>query len=223
MAVPEAYRAISLIEFNVGAAASVALLNPLSAQLDALLALGLGPFQASLAAQFNAAVAAQATLALTISVGDVGIIASLKGAIAALAQLQAALAGALALGLPPIQLGLTAELSATAALAASLKVQLGGLQLLIRAALAIKIPAIQAAASLTAALGVGPFYVISFSGTTVGAVSSWLASQAPQLQSPVDTGVPPLPFSQPDVFGVLIFGPTPSAKASFDAIISVPP
>jgi hypothetical protein len=223
MALPDAYRAINLIDFNVGAAAAVALLNPLGAQIDALLALGLGPFQVALAAQFNAALAAQASLSLSISIGDIGIIGALKASIAALAQLQVALAGALSLGLPPIQLSLGAELAATAALAATLQVQLGGLQLLIKAALAIKIPAIQAAASLTAALGVGPFYIISFSGTTVGAVSAWLAAQAPQLQSPVDTGVPPLPFSQPDVFGVLIFGPTPSAKASFDAIISVPP
>jgi hypothetical protein len=223
MALPDAYRAVSLLDFNAGAAASVALLNPLGAQLDALLAAGLGPFQASLAAQFNASLAAQASLSLTLSMGDFALVAQLKAAIAALAQLQAALAGGLAVGLPPIQLGLSAELSATASLAATLKAQLGGLQLLIKAALAVKIPAIRAAASLSAALAVGPFYVISFSGTTVGDVAAWLQGQAPSLKSPIDAGVAELPFNQPDVFGVLIFGPNPSFQASFGAIIAVPP
>lgn len=221
MALPDSYRAISLIDFNVGAAAAVAFLNPLSAQLDALLALGLGPFQAALAAQFNAALSAQAQLSLSLSIGDIGIIAALQASIAALAQLQAALAGALALGLPPIQLSLGAELTATAALAATLQVQLGGLQLLIEAALAIKIPAVRAAAQLTAALSVGPFYCISFSDTTVGNVVTWLNART-ELKSPVDIGVPALPYSQTGVFGVLIFGQGTSAKASFDAIISVP-
>ena len=221
MALPDAYRAIDLLDFNVGAAAAVALLNPLAAQLDALLALGLGPFQTLLAAQFNAALAAQASLSLSISIGDIGIIGALKASIAALAQLQAALAGALALGLPPIQLSLGAELSASAALAATLQLQLGGLQLLIKAALAIKIPAIEAAASLGLALSVGPFFAISFSDTTVSAVSSWLAGEVSsgQLYSAVDSVA--MNVGDP-TFGVLIFGTDPSFQGAFSAIIHVP-
>jgi len=223
MPVPDTYRAISLLDFNVGAAAAVGFLNPLGAQLDALLALGLGPFQASLAAQFNAALAAQASLALTLSIGDFGLIASLKGAIAALAALQAALAGALALGLPPIQLGLSAELTVTAALAATLKIQLGGLQLLIKAALAVKIPALQLAAALNASLGAGPFFAVQFGinqPATLQEVSDWLAAEVAGGGLAADSQTL-APGSQ--TYGVLIFGTNLALTGSFGAIISVPP
>lgn len=223
MALPDAYRAIKLLDFNIGAASAVAFLNPMGAQIDALIALGLGPFGLSLGAQFNAALAAQASLSLSLSIGDVGLLASLKASIAALAALQAALAASLALGLPPIQLSLGLELSATAALAASLSLQLGSIQLLIKAALAIKIPAIKAAARLSASLNVGPFVCVSFSGTTVRNVSTFLAGEVAtgQLYAAAD-GIS-LDVDQGDVFGVLLFGPEPSAKGSFDAIIAVPP
>lgn len=219
MAIPDAYRAISLLDFNVGAAAAVAFLNPLSAQLDALLSLGLGPFQLALAAQFNAALGLQANLSLTLAIGDFSIVGALKASISALVQLQAALAGALAFGLPPITLGLSAELAATASLAAALQIQLGGLQLLIKAALAIKIPAIQAAAALTAALAVGPFFAISFSGVTLQQSSDWLAGEVLGGGLSADSQQL-LPGDQ--TFGVFIFGKNPSAQASFDAIIKVP-
>ena len=221
MALPDAYRAISLLEFNVGAAASVALLNPLAAQLDAMIALGLGPFQLGLAAQFNAALAATAALSLTLSIGDFALIANLKAAISALAQLQAALAAGLALGLPPISLGLTAELTLTASLAASMKIRLGAIQLLIQAALMVKIPAVKLAAQLSASLSVGPFFAVSFSDTTLSAVSSWLAAEVSSGGLSADSQT--LAPTQPGVFGVLLFGPNPSFSASFGAIISVPP
>lgn len=219
MAVPDAYRAITLLEFNVGAAAAVGFLNPLAAQIDALLALGIGPFQLALNAQFNAALGLQAQLALTISIGSFGIAAQLKGAIAALAQLQAALAASLSLGIPPISIGLSAELSATAALGASLKLQLGGLQILIQAALAIKIPAIQAAANLSAALAVGPFFAISFSGDNLQSVSNWLSGEVAGGGLSAD-GAQLLPGDQ--TYGVMVFGTNPSFQAQFGAIISVP-
>jgi hypothetical protein len=219
MPIPEAYRAISLFDFNVGAAAAVAFLNPLAAQIDGLISLGLGPFQVSLAAQFNAALAASATLALTISIGDLSLLATLKASIAALAQLSAALSASLAFGLPPISLGLSAELSATAALAAALKVQLGGLNILIKAALAVKIPAIRAAASLTAALGAGPFFAISFNNVTLQQATDWLSNEVAGggLNADAQTLLP-----GDQTFGVFIFGTSPSFQASFDAIIHVP-
>jgi len=223
MALPDAYRAIKLLDFNVGAAAAVGFLNPLAIQLDALLALGLGPFQVALAAQFNAAIALQAQLSLNISIGDLSIIAMLRASIAALAQLQVALAASLTLGLPPIQIGVGAELAATAALAVTLQARLGAIQLLIQAALAIKIPAIRASAMLSLALGVGPFFAISFSGTTVQAVHAWLGGEVAsgELYSPTDDVH--LSVYAPNTFGVLIFGTDPSFQASFDAIIRVPP
>jgi hypothetical protein len=220
---PDAYRAIKLLDFNIGAAAAVALLNPLGAQIDALIALGLGPFGLGLSAQFNAALAAQASLSLSLSIGDISLLASLKASIAALASLQAALAGALALGLPPIQLSLGAELTATVALAASLSVQLGSIQLLIKAALAIKIPAIKAAAGFAAALNAGPIFCIAFSGTTVRNVSTFLDGEVAngQLEAVADSAT--LGVDTAGVFGVLLFGAAPSAKVGFDAIIAVPP
>jgi hypothetical protein len=216
MAIPDAYRAITLAEFNVGAAAAVAFLNPLCAQIDALLALGLGPFQATLAAQFNAALAAQAQLALTVNLGAA---AQLAAAIAALVQLQVALSVSLSLGIPPISIGLSAELSATVALGAALKIQLGGLQLLIKAALAVKIPAIQAAAMLNASLPVGPFFAISFSNVQLQNVSSWLSSEVLSGGLSADSQV--LLPTDP-TYGVLVFGKNPSFQAQFGAIISVP-
>jgi hypothetical protein len=221
MALPDAYRAINLIDFNVAAAASVALLNPLAAQLDLMISLGLGPFQAALSAQLAAAVQASAALSLSFSIGDFSLVAQLQGLISALATLQAALAASLSLGLPPISLSIGAELTATLALAAALKLELSGIQLLIQAALRLTIPAIKLAASLTAALNVGPFYAISFSGTTLDGVSSWLSNELSSAGG-LDADGNFLARNQPDVFGVLLIGPDPSFSASFNAIISVP-
>lgn len=219
MAVPDAYRAISLIEFNVGAAAAVGFLNPLGAQLDALLALGLGPFQVTLAAQFNAALAAQASISLTVGLGQFAITAQFKAAISALAQLQAALSASLALGLPPVQFGLNANLAATAALAATLQAQLGGLQLLIKAAIAVKVPAIRTAASLNAALAAGPFFAISFSGETLQDTVSWLSAEVANGGLSADSHVL-RPADQ--TYGIFLFGSVPSFSGALAAIISVP-
>lgn len=222
MALPDAYRAITLLDFNVGAAAAVGLLNPMGAQLDALIGIALGPFTALLAAQFNAALAAQASLSLNISLGPMAAMAQLQAAVRALAQLIATFTAALALGFPPIQFSANANLSASLALAATLQAQLGGLKLLIQAALAVKIPAIKAAAGFAAALAVGPFFAISFSGTTVRSVSNWLAGEVASGQLYSTTDHVSLPVDQPDVYGVLIFGGNPSFRSQFGAIISVP-
>lgn len=214
MAIPDAYRAVSLGEFNVGAAAAVGLLNPLAAQIDGLIALGLGPFQASLNTQFNAALAAQMQLSI-IGVNDT--LAALKASIAAVVSLQASLQAALALGLPPISLG--AEIGAQGALALTLKAQLAGLQGLIRAALAAKVPAIQGASALGGALSAGPFFAVSFSGVQLQAVSSWLASEVAAGGLSADSQVL---ASNEQTFGVLVFGTNPSFQAAFGAIIAVP-
>ena len=219
MSIPDAYRATSLLDFNVGAAAAVAFLNPLAAQLDGLIALGLGPYQTSLNTQFNASIAAQASLSLTLALGDFSIVGALKSSIAALVQLQAALSSSLAFGLPSISLGLSAELGAAASLAAALKVQLGAVQLLIKAALAVKLPAITAAADLTASLNAGPFFAISFSNVTLQQASNWLSAEVGGggLSADSQTLLPA------DVTGgVFIFATDPSFQASFDAIIKVP-
>ncbi len=218
MAMPDAYRAITLLEFNPGVVAAVAFLNPLAAQIDLLIALGLGPFQLSLAAQFNAMLALQAQLSLNIGLGTAGLLETLKATLQAVITIQAAIAVSLSLGLPPISISLSAELSASVALAGALKLQLGGLQLLIKAALAIKIPALAFALGLN--LNAGPFFAISFSGVTLQNAANWLSAEVAggglsadsQYLAPTD-----------QVFGVFIFGAVPSIQAAFNAIIAVPP
>ena len=148
----------TLGQLNIGLTAAVAFLNPLGAQIDGMIAGGIGPFEAQLAAQLNAALSAQA--ALSIQVSDP--LAAIRAALAAIIQLQAALTAALAL--PPLSLSIGAQVSAAAALSGALTAQLGPLRALIAAALQIKIPAIKAAADLAVSLGAGPAIVLVFDG-----------------------------------------------------------
>jgi hypothetical protein len=170
---------------NVGALALNTTLPALSAQIDALIALGLGPAKLDLAASLNATVAAQAELQVTI--GDP--LATLKAALAAVIQLQASLSASLSLGLPPIELSATAQLSASAALAVSLQARLGVIEGLIRAALAVTIPAIHLSDGLGSALGVGPAIVLAFDGisdgTNMAAIGALLQTK---LAAPVTFG-----------------------------------
>lgn len=200
-----------LIDFNVGLAAAVGVINPLSAQVDALLSVGLGPFQAQLSASLNASLAASATFSLQI--GDP--LAALQLAISALAQIQAALQ--LALQFPPIQLSLSAELSASAALAASLSAQLGLLNLAIQAALQIKLGAVKLAAELTANLSAGPVFAFTFSGDT-------LSTTGTQIQGLFAAGLVDGPASIAPgevVDGVVLLTKVPSVSAALSAIITV--
>lgn len=148
----------TLGEFNVGLAAAIGLLNPLSAQLDLLLSLGLGPLMADLSVQLNVSLAMQATLSLQVSDPTV----SLQLAISALAQLQAALSAALSL--PTISVSISAELSAAVSLSAALALKLGGLKLLIEAALQIKIAAVKFAADFALSLSLPGFAGFTFQG-----------------------------------------------------------
>lgn len=159
-----------LIDFNVGLSAAVGFLVPLGAQIDALIAAGLGPFQADISARLSALLAAQAGLA--ISIGNPFL--SLQILLSAIATLAAALQGALALGLPNIQIGL--QLSAVAALSGSLAITLGGLQIAIKLALAIKIPALRLAADIGASLSAGPLYAFDFNGDTLAAQGAEIAA-----------------------------------------------
>lgn len=200
--------------FNVGLVAAAGLIVPLSAQLDALLAVGLGPFQADLQAQLNAALAAQATL--TLQIGDP--LAALKLAISALAQLQAALQAALVL--PPITLSLGAELSATAALIGTLSVRLGLLSVALQAALKIKLGALTAAADFQANLSAGPVVAFTFAG------DSWTVNGG-KISSLFNGGtvdgfsISGLVPSDTVAGGVVLVAGSPSAAAALSAIISV--
>lgn len=201
----------TLGSFNVGLSAAAAFLAPLSVQIDALLAIGLGPFIADLSASLNASLAAQATL--TIQIADP--FANIKIFLAAIAQLEAALKAALVLQLPSISLG--AELTAAAAVAGTLSVQIGLINAAIKAALAVKIPALRALAELTASINAGPAFAFSFSGDTLFTTGSQIQSlfAAGLFDSPNQI----LPGEQ--VAGVVLLSSIPSVQAALFAIISI--
>lgn len=201
----------TLGSFNVGLSAAAAFLAPLSVQIDALIAVGLGPFQADLAANLNAALAAQATLTLQIS----DPFANIKIFLAAIAQLQAALQAALAFELPSTSLG--AELTAAAAIVGTVSVQLGLINAAISAALAIKIPALKALANLAASLNAGPAFAFTFSGDSLQVTGN-------QIQALFAAGLsdPPNAINPPDgVAGIVLLSSVPSVQAALFAIITV--
>lgn len=205
----------TLGEFNVGLAAAVGVLNPLSAQLDALIAVGLGPFQAELSAQLQASLAAQASISLTI--GDP--LAALRAAISAAAQLQASLQAALQF--PTVNLSLSAELAASAALAASLSARLGLLTAALEVALRVKLAAVKLAADLAASLSAGPVFGFTFEP---GPLNDDLETIGQQIQTKfvggLQDGSTVLAPSQP-VYGVVLLTGSPTVFASIGAIIQV--
>lgn len=210
----------SLLDFNVGLAVAVGLINPLSAQLDALLSIGLGPFQAELAAQLNASLALQASI--SISIGNP--LAALQLAIGALAQIQAALTAALQF--PPINIGLSAELTASAAIAATLTARLGLLSVAIQLAIQIKIGAVKAAAELQASLALGPVFAIPFDpggGSTLASIGADIQGQfASGLSTqPTDPGHPAVIAPGDPVYGVILITSVPAVSAALSAIITV--
>ena len=160
----------TLGSINIGASQANIFLPSLSAQIDAAISTGLGPAKFDVAAQLNAALAAQATLTVQIP----NPLEVLREALAAVAQLQASLSAALAL--PPVQISLAAELSATAALAGSLSARLGVLEGLISAAVAAKLPAVNFSSGLGTALGVGPALLLAFDGISDGTTLSSIGS-----------------------------------------------
>ena len=203
----------TLGSFNVGLAAAVGFLVPLGVQLDALIAIGLGPFQVDLSARLNAALAAQAGLALTIG----NPLASLQALLSAVAGLQAALQAALAFSLN-FDIQLSANLSVMASLSGTLAITLGGLNLAIRLALQIKIPALRAAAELAASLNAGPAFAFTYNGqlSTVGSEINALYGgglvDGSNTIDPTD-----------DVYGVTILSSVPSVQTALQGIIQVGP
>ena len=152
----------TLGELNAGAAAAVGFVTGLGAQLDAFITFGLGPFQVDTALQFDATVAASASL--TLKIGNP--LAALEAALAAVAQLQAQISAGLAL--PPVQVSFSAALGASAALVAALSARLGLIEGLISAALDVKLPAARLAGELAASLSAGPAIALVFDGISDG-------------------------------------------------------
>jgi hypothetical protein len=197
----------TLGDFNIGLAAAIGLLNPLSAQLDLLLSLGLGPLMADLSVQLNVSLAMQATLSLQISDPTV----SLQLAISALAQLQAALSAALSL--PTISVSISAELSASVALSAALALKLGGLQLLIQAALQIKIAAMKFAADFALSLSLPGFSGFTFQGEPLSTTGGQINALFSAGWAGFDT--------DPNVWGIVLMVKDAALFTSMSAIITV--
>lgn len=220
----------TLGSFNVGLAAALGLIYPLgisleglSAQLDALLSIGLGPFQAELSLQFNAALAAQATL--TLQIGDPTV--ALQLALSALAQLQAALTAALAF--PPINISLSAELSAAVALGAALAARLGLIKIAIEAAIKVKLAGLKlllgtldAAAQLEAKIALPGAYAFSFEDPDPGGIGEEnLQTLGNQIQALFSGGVGSIASTDPGVYGIVLMTKLPAVQAALSAIITV--
>ncbi len=184
----------------------VLIIPPLLAQFDLTLTgqFGLGALLADISAQLNAAISVQVNI-LQIS----NPFAAIQAQLQALLMVQASLTAALALGLPSVSASFTASLSANLAISTELGLQIGGIQLLIQAGLAIKIPIID----LLASLSVGPVDIltIGFTGTDT------LASSGAGYAALASTGIGTLlPTDQ--VFGVIILTKVPAASVVMQAV-----
>jgi hypothetical protein len=134
----------SLGGINVGLAAAAGVINPLAAQIDAGISLGLSPLQVDLAAQFDAAV--------SLSITPPSL--QLEAALAALIDLEASIRAALLM--PSITVG--------ADVSAAISAKIGMIQALIEGMIAIKIPALGIAAQMAAAMSAGTAVLLSFNG-----------------------------------------------------------
>ena len=202
----------TLGDINIGLSAGTAALNPLAAQLDAVIAFGLGPVQSDLPASLDAAIGLQATLALTLSDPTANIRKAIQALIELLASLQAALA------LPPTVLNIGVELGASAALSAALSAKLGAINQLLNAAIAIKIPAQRLAADLVASLNTGGMVLLSFDGlsdpTTLQQIGNLISTK---FSGGVGLGA--IAPTDP-VAGIIMVTSAPSAFAALGAIIA---
>jgi len=211
MALVETVLIGSLGDANVAAAAAVALLNPLGIQLDAAIAFFLGPLQAELALALSVAIDIQIALDLGISIS---LAAQLDAAIALVASLSAG-----------IGISASASISADASIAAALSLRLGLLNVLLEAMIAVKIPAMRAAAEFAAALSGPDIAVLVWNGTDPAAPLT-LSDAGAQIKNMFDAGITLGPLNGPqaadNTLGVIIVGSAPSLGASFGVIFADP-
>lgn len=198
-------------EINVAASTSVLLMAPVLGQLDLALTggFGLGAQQADISAQFSAAVSAQVSLGAQIS----NPFDALQEALQAAIQIQASITATLALGLPAVSADLGVQLSASASISALLGAKIGGIQALIEAALAVKLPAVNFLGDLAANLSVGPVVLLSFSGSTDS-----LASVGAQIDGLFAGGISGIDAGD-RVYGVVLVTKAPSAWAAMQATL----
>lgn len=194
---------------NVAASAAVGVVAPLLAQIDLALfgAFGLGPLQADIALQFNAAIDLELTLGLTISDPFAGI--------AALANLLASLQ----LVLPTVSV--SAAIGANIALAAALGIKLGGITLLIDLMLAVKLPAVSFFANLAAALSAGPVFLLNFESLILdGGLAGAGAQIAAQFAAGLVSGASSISPFEP-VYGVILLTKEPTVFASLGTVLKI--
>lgn len=174
----------TLGQVNIGLAVGIGLMNPLLLQLDLFLTgqFGLGPFLADISAQFAAAISAT----LQLSIGISNPLQALQALLTALVQIQASISVALSFPLPVLSVQASAQLSAVVALSASLSLKIGGIKALLAAGLAVKIPALQFVAKISAALSAGPVHLLSFTGATLGVSGGQIAAQFASGLGPSD-------------------------------------
>ena len=217
MAVVETVLVGSLGDVNVGLSAAVVLLQPLAIQIDAALALFLAPLEAELALALSVAVEIQVALSLGISLS---LAAQLDLAVSLVASLSAAISAGASIGI-----SVAIELSAAIELAAALSVRLGALTVLVEAMIAIKIPAMRAAAELAAALSGPDIAVLAWNGTDP-ADPLTLSGAGTLIKNIFDAGITLGPVNGPqpadNTLGVIIVGSAPSLSASFGVIFADP-
>jgi hypothetical protein len=194
---------------NVGLDGLVTAVVPLLAMTDLMLtgSFGLGALAADLAAQLNAALSLQISLGLQVS----NPFAALAAQLAAIIQIQAGIAVTLSLGLPAVSVSLSVNLSASIAITAVLVLKVGGLQALIKAALAVRLPVLNL---INLPLGLGPCVLL-----TIGyAAPSTLFSSGNEYKA---LTLAPLGGINPgdQVFGVIMLTKVPSVATAISAII----
>lgn len=192
----------------IGSAQAAAVIGPLVAQVQALLAgaFGLGPLKAELVAQFNA------SINVVVQFGDP--LVALRGSIAAIGQILASLRAGLSLGIPPLSIQVSANLS----LAAALQAKIGGINLLIDLSLGVRLAGLNLLAQLNAALNFGISGGLSIYGwhdTPMATLQGTLGSY-----SFAGDGFAPGDL----VTGTLIIAKaSPAAYSSFSFLVAMPP
>ncbi len=196
---------------NVAASAALGLVAPLFAQIDLALfgAFGLGPIQASIALQFQAAIDLSLGLGLSISNPFLDIMA--------LANLLASLS----ITLPTISLDVSIALAANISLAAALAIQLGGISAMIELMLAVRLPAIEFFAQLAAALSAGPVFLLNFEADLM---AGGLAAAGGQIAAAFSAGLVSGPTAiapwEP-VFGIILLTKEPAVFASLGTVLKI--
>lgn len=204
----------TLAAIDIAAAASLNVIGPMIAGIDASMfgPLGIGAIQKDLQAQITASLEASASL-------SIGILNPLDGFLKALndiLRLQAEILRALSTGsIPAASFAVTTQLSALAAFQASAAAQIGGINALLQALKSVKLPAVSFAGALATSLSAGGAFVLSFDGVSLSSAGASLSADfSAGLVHGMDTIAP-----TDTVYGVVILTKVPSTWTAIQAIL----